>query len=726
MAQTKIEMLLALKDRYSAVLKRADNSTETATQRMKQKFSEIKERFADATTNIKTNVNAAFSDVRRQISDPSYRRASILIAMHELKDKINGVKTAAKNAFAELRSNVPLLDNTINLLSNPITLGVTGVVAVGGVLKNAADLAMNWQKGMAEINVTAGLSQKELDGLSKKMLEIGSQNVAPLEEVPGAFNKIISAGLNADQALAALDPTLKAAKAGFVDIETVAKAGVNVMNSSGQDINTVYDVLFATLQKGAANMGEIAAYLPTVVPVARNAGASLNETAGAFAFMTAQGQSASAAATLLNGAFNSLSNPKLLGNFKSMGVEIYDAQGKMRPMSDIIETLANKLDGLSDKEKAAKLASLGLDQTSASAFAVMTQDVEKFKATLDGTANSAGALSNAYKNSMTASDYWGIALNNIKKLAIQIGQAFLPIITKTGEWAAAITGGIVPAIKGAVQWCKEWWPVLAMLGVGFVAMNANNIAATASLIWHTTVTKAAAAAQWVLNAAMNANPIGLIVMGIAALVAIVTVVIKKYNEWGAALTFVLGPLGMIVNIVMTIKRYWDSIAEAFTNGGFIEGIKQIGKALLDIILYPVQQLLEVLSNIPGLGKLAAKGGDFIKEMRANLGMIDPEKPTETEEAPDGSSDESADNRQMHVDTDITGGGSGDGSATGTADSIAGSAKQIRNITVNIDAFNKGGINAGNTQGLNGKSATDIDEWFTQMLLRTIRNIEMSY
>ncbi len=102
MAQTKIEMLLALKDRYSAVLKRADNSTETATQRMKQRFSEIKERFADATTNIKTNVNAAFSDVRRQISDPSYRRASILIAMHELKDKINGVKTATKNAFAEL------------------------------------------------------------------------------------------------------------------------------------------------------------------------------------------------------------------------------------------------------------------------------------------------------------------------------------------------------------------------------------------------------------------------------------------------------------------------------------------------------------------------------------------------------------------------------------------------------------------------------------------------
>ena len=733
MANTKIELLLALKDRYSAALKRADKDTETATQRMKRKLGEVKERFSEAADAVKRNTAATFTDIKKYFTDSTYRRASVLVSMDYLRDKLNGVKTAAKNAFDELRSNVPILDKAITLMSNPITLGVTGVVAIGGALKNAADLAMDWQKGMAEINVTAGLSQAELEKLSSTMLDIGAKNVAPLEEVPTAFNKIISAGLNAEQALSALDPTLKAAKAGFVDIETVAKAGVNVMNSSGRDINAVYDILFGTLQKGAANMGEIAAYLPTVVPVARNAGASLEETAGAFAFMTAQGQSASAAATLLNGAFNSLSNPKLLGNFKTMGVEIYDAEGKMRPMGDIIETLANKLDGLSDKEKAAKLSSLGLDQTSASAFAVMTQDVQKFKATLDGTANSTGALSAAYKNSMTAADQWGIALNNIKAVAIKIGQAFLPIITKTGEWAAAITSGIIPAIKGAVEWCKEWWPVLATLAVGFVAMNANNIVATASLIAHSVATKACAAAQWLLNAAMSANPIGLVVMAIAALVAMVTIAIKKYDEWGAAMLLLMGPIGMIVNLVMTIKRYWDSIVDAFTNGGFIEGIKQIGRALLDLILYPIQQLLELVSKIPGAGKLAAKGFDFIKEMRANLNMIDPEKKTqsaqsETDETEDKSLVEQGMEMLGFGNGGLTGDGlgSGGGSATGGADAVAGSAKQIKNITVNIDAFNKGGINAGNTQGLNGKSAVDIEEWFTQMLLRTVRNLEMTY
>ncbi len=233
MAQTKIEMLLALKDRYSAVLKRADNNTETATQRMKRKIGEVKERFKEAGTAISRDVSATFTDVRRYMTDSSYRKAGILIAMRDLKTKIDDVKTATKNAFAELRSNVPLLDNAINLLKNPITLGVTGAVAVGSAIAAATSLAMDWQRGMAEINVTAGLTQTELAKMSDQMLEIGARNVAPLEEVPAAFNKIISAGLDAKTALQSLDPTLKAAKAGFVDIETVAKAGANVMNSAG-------------------------------------------------------------------------------------------------------------------------------------------------------------------------------------------------------------------------------------------------------------------------------------------------------------------------------------------------------------------------------------------------------------------------------------------------------------------------------------------------------------
>ena len=223
MAKTNIELILEMKDRFSKVLKKADTDSGTTVQKIKQRLSDVRERFVEVGSAVSRNTKAAFSDIKRTMTDSSYRRAGIVVAMRELKQGIEGVKKKFNEAFEEAQKKIPVFGQAVEFLKNPITLGVSGLVGVGTQIKNAADLAMNWQKGMAEINVTAGLSQKELDGLSKKMLEIGSQNVAPLEEVPGAFNKIISAGLDAKTALASLDPTLKAAKAGFVDIETVYK-----------------------------------------------------------------------------------------------------------------------------------------------------------------------------------------------------------------------------------------------------------------------------------------------------------------------------------------------------------------------------------------------------------------------------------------------------------------------------------------------------------------------
>ena len=61
----------------------------------------------------------------------------------------------------------------------------------------------------------------------------------------------------------------------------------------------------------------------------------------------------------------------------------------------------------------------------------------------------------------------------------------------------------------------------------------------------------------------------------------------------------------------------------------------------------------------------------------------------------------------------------------SVDSVTGSARQIRNLTVNIEAFNKGGINTQNTN-LQHMEPTQIEEWFTDMSMRVVRSIESTY
>jgi hypothetical protein len=75
----------------------------------------------------------------------------------------------------------------------------------------------------------------------------------------------------------------------------------------------------------------------------------------------------------------------------------------------------------------------------------------------------------------------------------------------------------------------------------------------------------------------------------------------------------------------------------------------------------------------------------------------------------------------------SGSGSGDGGLSdisGRLDRVTGASQAPRNITVNIEAFNKGGINTQNTS-LQKMDTQQIEDWFTDMCYRAIRNVELS-
>jgi hypothetical protein len=171
------------------------------------------------------------------------------------------------------------------------------------------------------------------------------------------------------------------------------------------------------------------------------------------------------------------------------------------------------------------------------------------------------------------------------------------------------TGSMLPFLDVGLDTTMQ----MVQLAPGLLAVSQMYTLLKASTIGQTI-------AQWALNIAMDANPIGAIILLVMALVAAVVVIIKKWDEWGAALSLFMGPLGWVIALVQSFRKHWDSITDAFTKGGIVAGIKRIGLVLLDALLYPVQQLLELLSKIPGLGGLAGSGAAFIKGMRKSLAL----------------------------------------------------------------------------------------------------------
>jgi hypothetical protein len=157
--------------------------------------------------------------------------------------------------------------------------------------------------------------------------------------------------------------------------------------------------------------------------------------------------------------------------------------------------------------------------------------------------------------------------------------ALQPALSNLVEFLEAITEGL----QNTVKWIKENSELMATLakivGIGAIALGAYALALNASAIgaWAaTTATTAWATAQNLLNLAFAANPIGLVIVSITALVAAFAIAYDKIAEFRA---FVWG--------------LWEAIKTAFNNigelaikvfgnlGTLLKGIFTFDKAAID-------------------------------------------------------------------------------------------------------------------------------------------------
>lgn len=282
-------------------------------------------------------------------------------------------------------------------------------------------------------------------------------------------------------------------------------------------------------------------------------------------------------------------------------------------------------------------------------------------------------------------------------------------------------------------------PVVQILAtiIGALALGLGTYLAVTNAV--IVVTKLWTLYQAALNAAMYANPVGLIIAAIVALVAIIYFAIKKYDEWGAALLQFMGPIGWVINGFKSLYDHWESIKKAFQTDGITGAIKRIGIVLMDVVLKPLKQILELISQYDPTG--ISKGLlNKVNDVRSRLDLeTDGEKDAKRKLAWENSSERKGylDAMTAHNDSikpkkvqSLYAGGSPDDKKKGKGDkkkgehlnSIAGSANQVRNITIQIDSFNKGGINIARSETA-GMSKDDVEAWFMDIMRRVMINAE---
>jgi tape measure domain-containing protein len=189
------------------------------------------------------------------------------------------------------------------------------------------------------------------------------------------------------------------------------------------------------------------------------------------------------------------------------------------------------------------------------------------------------------KLSQTVSGKFSTMVGNIRQSAIGMFDSIKPVILGVMDLIgalvppiASVIGGILSILSSVIgffiKWKTEIGYIAVVVGVGTVAFNLQTIA-----LWGlvgvmkvvTAVTKVWQGVQWLLNIAMNANPIGLVITAIAALVA---GVVYCWNKFAGFRAFLLTMWSVIKGLGNIIKDY---LIDRFKT--FLSGIGKVGQAL---------------------------------------------------------------------------------------------------------------------------------------------------
>ncbi len=184
-------------------------------------------------------------------------------------------------------------------------------------------------------------------------------------------------------------------------------------------------------------------------------------------------------------------------------------------------------------------------------------------------------------------------------LNTNLGKTFLPVMKLVND-AMRTAVNVFTSLPGPVQQIIVVVGLaIAILGPFLLLINAIKgamVALELATLAKSAATKIATAAQWLFNAAMSANPIGLVIIAIAALIAIIVLLVKNWDT-------VTEVVGKVWNAIKDFaSKAWEKLKEFGSRvSGFVDSIKDAFRALpgamLDVGINIVKGLWNGIQNM---------------------------------------------------------------------------------------------------------------------------------
>lgn len=502
----------------------------------------------------------------------------------------------------------------------PVTAGIT-----------ALGTAANFESAMSQVQATMGItkdSMSEVDGQSVNTMdtltnlakEMGETTAFSATECAEALNYLALAGYDTQQMCDTLPTVLNLAAAGGMELATASDMVTDAMSALGMetsDADVMVDQMAKTASSTNTSVEQLGEGILKIGATARNVRGGTAELNTSLGILANNGIKGAEGGTHLRNVILSLQQGCEDGAIAvgDMSVQVYDAEGNMRSLNDILGDMSTAMDGMTAAEKNDIISKIFNKTDLASVNALLANTGDTWDDLQDSIINSAGA---AQQMADTQLDNLQGQLTLLKSalegLAISIGQILMPYIKS-----------IVSHIQSFVDWLNNLdertqkiivTVALVVAAIGPVLIIVGKVISSVGTIM-TIIPKIVSLMGTVktamagLNATMAANPIGLIITAIGLLVAAFIYLWNNcegfrefwINLWEKvkeiAITVWNGIKTAVMNVVNTIK---SGISNGFnaiktTVSNIVNGIKNTISNVINGIWNTVSGIVNKLKSV---------------------------------------------------------------------------------------------------------------------------------
>ena len=333
--------------------------------------------------------------------------------------------------------------------------------AVGAIGMAAINTGKEFEGAMSQvaatmlIDKTTAEGQKAFETLENAARECGASTAFSATEAAEALNYLALAGYDADKAATALPTVLKLAGAGAMDLAAASDMVTDSMSALGieateANLTQFSDQLAQTASKANTSVAQLGEAILTVGGTAKGLAGGTTELNTALGILADNGLKGAEGGTHLRNIILSLQNPtdKAAASLKSLGVDVYDAQGNMRGLNDVFKDLQGAMDGMDNASKDTILSTLFNKTDLTAANAMLANCTDRFDELSASIENSAGACENMYAIQLdNLNGDIDILKSGLSDLGISIYQDLNGPLREMTQLATSMVGELSEAYK---------------------------------------------------------------------------------------------------------------------------------------------------------------------------------------------------------------------------------------------------------------------------------------